>query len=111
MTDPMVAWEAACRAVDEQRIAARQRIPISIDRELRRPEMLALLHALFPYPPKPEESKGVEAFGCRYRRYADCHWERYGITGWHKLEWNDAYVVALASLLPKADRQRIAEAP
>lgn len=107
----MVAWKAACLAVDEQQVAAIRKLPNTIRQRLDALEIFDLVHALFPYPPKPEEPKEVEVFGCRYRRYADCHWERYGITGWHKLEWTDAYVVALASLLPKADRQRIAEAP
>lgn len=108
------AWRAECAKIDLKREgyrAACYRAPPSPLWSAG--ESVAAAADAFPYPPEPKEPREVEVHGWWYRRLPDGRWQYRGESPpdwcWCNEAMTDAGVSAFASLLPKADRIRLAE--
>ena len=104
------AWRAECAKIDLRREGAatawndESRAPLDV--------VTRWAEKLFPYPPEPKEPREVAIGGWIYRRMGAEAWEclRVGVTTcWVPASYDDAVIYRLASLLPKADRIRLAE--
>lgn len=107
------AWRAECAKIDLRREGAAK--VYAMLSSMHPPVSGKWAEELFPYPPEPpkEEPREVEVGRGRYRRLPDGVWQ-YRVGSDKRRSWcnnyeNDEYVYALASLLPKADRIRLAE--